>query len=210
MLSLLLFFTHLVQFVCVSFKLVHLFTFFSLPTCSLFNILVLILSLALTQPVCGRCSWSHSARGPSSTVLMCSWMFHKNKSSSFPEVLQSLVGLKSFFFPFSLGVYGCTALPNTVFFCYSTYHASWVELSHKFCSLLLFKVAPKSTWPFLSLGRPPATENHWFNHHYLLHKGNLRLKQEKRRNGWSDHLDFVQKKLFFRCFMSIFNSLLWK
>lgn len=124
MFSLLLFFTHLVQFVCVSFELVHLFTFFSLPTCSLFNILVVILNLALRQPVCGRCSWSHSARGPSSTVLMCSWVFHKNKSHSFPEVMQSVAGLKSVFFLFSLGVHSHTALPTTVFFCYSTYHAS--------------------------------------------------------------------------------------
>lgn len=125
MFSLLLFFTHLVQFVCVSFKLVHLFTSFSLPTCPLFNILVVILNLAPTQPDgCGRCSWSHSAQGTSSTLQTCSWVFHKNKSCSFPELMQSVVGLKSFFFLFSLGVYSHTAPPNTVFFCYSTYHAS--------------------------------------------------------------------------------------
>lgn len=126
MFSLLLFFTHLVRFVCVSFKLVHLFTSFSLPTCPLFNILVVILKSGSST---ARWMWEMQL------VPFCpGHIFHSPNVQlgvSQKQILQLSrtyavsCRFKIFFSSHSLLVFITIQLHLIQYvFCYSTYHAS--------------------------------------------------------------------------------------
>lgn len=137
--------------------------------------------------------------GPSSTVLMCSCVFHKNKSYSFTEVIQSVVGFKFFFlffFSSSLMFIACTAPLGIVFFCFSTYHDSLPQLFHKFCFLLLQRACSHST--LLFLGKSLITDYGWFNYQHLLHEEEAEIETRKKGQQ-SDHL-LLPKKVVLQVF----------